>query len=345
MAVDKAMVELFRRELELCEVKSGERIGILSEDRIRIDYAEAFLAAAQDLDADPFHLNILKRPGSFPGPGNSLRGHQAAINALKNTDLVIDLVGLLWSQEQTAITSAGPRMLLVVEPFEVLSRMLPSPDSRRRVEAGCRILKGAREMRITSPGGTDATYRFGNFKVVGQYGYTDEPGRWDAFPGAFLWTGAKEDGVEGTVVIDAGDMLLDPFMRYASAPITLTIKSGFITQIAGGGLEGALLRDYMKSFKDPKAYAVSHIGWGLDENASWTFMGTSPVAGQSVGQNGRAYYGNVLFSTGPNIEYGGSNHTECHLDIPLKDCSLFLDGRQILKDGAIIPDEMRVPGR
>lgn len=345
MAVDRTMVELFRKELELCKVKSGERIGILSEDRIRIDYAEAFHGAAEDLGADPFHLNILKRPGSFPGPGNSLRGHQAAIDALKKTDMVIDLVGLLWSKEQTAITSAGPRMLLVVEPFEVLSRMLSSPDSRRRVEAGCRILKGAREMHITSLGGTDVTYRFGNFKVVGQYGYTDEPGRWDAWPGSFLWTGAREGGVEGTVVIDAGDMLLDPFMRYASAPITLTIKSGFITDIAGGGIEGALLRQYMKNFKDANAYAVSHIGWGLDENASWTFMATSPAAGQSVGQDGRAYYGNVLFSTGPNIEYGGSNDTECHLDIPLKDCSLLVDGQQIVKDGAIIPEEMRVPGR
>jgi 2,5-dihydroxypyridine 5,6-dioxygenase len=339
------MVELFRKELELCKVKSGERIGILSEDRIRIDYAEAFLAAAEDLDADPFHLNIRKRPGSFFGPGNSLRGHQAAIDALKNTDMVIDLVGLLWSKEQTAITGAGPRMLLVLEPLEVLSRMLSSPDSRRRVEAAGRILTGAREMRITSRGGTDVTYRFGNFKVVGQYGYTDEPGRWDAWPGSFIWTGAKEDGVEGTVVIDAGDMLLDPLLRYASAPITLTIKSGSITEIAGGGIEGAAMRDYMQSFKDPRAYAVSHIGWGLDENASWTFMGTSPAAAQSVGQDGRAYYGNVLFSTGPNLEVGGSNDTECHLDIPLKDCSLFLDGRQILKDGAIIPEEMRVPGR
>jgi 2,5-dihydroxypyridine 5,6-dioxygenase len=344
MAVDKDMVELFRKELELCKVKSGERIGILSEGRIRSDYAEAFLAAAEDLGADPFNVNIRKRPGSFFGPGNSLRGHQAAIDALKKTDMVIDLVGLLWSQEQIEILEEGPRMLLVLEPLEVLSRMLPSRDSRRRVEAGCKILKTARELRITSAGGTDVTYKLSNFKIVGQYGYTDEPGRWDAWPGSFLWTGAREDGVDGTVVIDAGDMLL-PFMRYASAPIHLTIKSGYITEIAGGGVEGALMRDFMKSFKDPKAYAVSHIGWGLDENASWTFMGTNPIGPMTVGQDGRSCYGNVLFSTGPNTEVGGTNHTECHLDIPLKDCSLYLDGRQILDSGVVVPEDMRVAGR
>jgi 2,5-dihydroxypyridine 5,6-dioxygenase len=338
------MVELFRKKLELCKVSPGERIGILSEDRIRLDYAEAFLAAAEELGADPVHVNIRKRQGSFFGPGNSLRGHQAAIDTLKSMNMVIDLMGLLWSNEQTEITDAGPRMLLVLEPIEVLSRMVSSPDDRRRVEAACKVLRAGRELRVTSPGGTDVTYRLGKFRVVGQYGYTDEPGRWDAWPGCFLWTGAEEDGVDGTVVIDSGDMLL-PFMRYVSSPITLTIKAGFITDISGGGVDGVLMRDFMKSFNDPKAYGVSHIGWGLDDKASWTCMGTTPEGPRTNGNDGRAFYGNVLFSTGPNTEVGGSNHTECHLDIPLKGCSLYLDGQPIVENGVVIPDEMRVAGR
>lgn len=344
MAIDRDMVALFRQELELCKVKPGERIGVLSEDRIRIDYAEAFLAAAEELGADPVHVNIRKRKGSFFGPGNSLRGRQAAIDTLKTMDMVIDMIGLLWSQEQTEITDAGPRMLLVLEPIDVLSRMLSSPESRRRVEAAVGVLRTGRELRVTSPGGTDVTYRLGQYRVVGQYGYTDEPGRWDAWPGSFLWTGAEEDGVDGTVVIDSGDMLL-PFMRYVSSPITLTIKAGYITEISGGGTEGVLMRDFMQSFNDPKAYAVSHIGWGLDEKASWTYMGTTPDGAHTVGQDGRAYYGNVLFSTGPNTEVGGTNHTECHLDIPLKGCSLYLDGQPIVETGVVIPEAMRVAGR
>lgn len=345
MSVDKDMFDLFRKELELCQVKAGERIGILSEDCIRRDYALAFAAAAEGLGADTLHVNIRKRPGSFFGPGNSLRGQQAAIDALKNMDMVIDLVGLLWSKEQDQITEAGPRMLLVLEPMAVLSRLLASPDSRRRVTAAHELISQARELRVTSPGGTDVTYKIGTLKTVSQYGYTDEPGRWDAWAGAFVWTGGDEDGVDGTVVIDAGDLLLDPIMRYVSEPIVLTIRKGYITDIAGGGAEGALMRDFMKGFNDPKAYAVSHIGWGLDANAQWTFLATHPAASESLGVDGRCFYGNVLFSTGPNTELGGTNDTMCHLDIPLKNCSLFLDGRQILREGEILPEEMRVPGR
>ena len=61
--------------------------------------------------------------------------------------------------------------------------------------------------------------------------------------------------------------------------------------------------------------------------------------------NGLAFYGNVLFSLGPNTELGGTNDTACHLDMPMRNCSLFLDDKTIVENGRIAVDEMRVPGR
>lgn len=339
------LFDLFREELVLCGVHPGERVGILSEDLIRRDYALAFAAAAEDLGADAVHVNIAKRPGSFFGPGNSLRGRQAAIDALKATDLVIDLVGLLWSAEQDEITATGTRMLLVLEPPSVLARLRTSREARTRVETAVKMLAGAKELRVTSPGGTEVTYRIGNMRTIGQYGYTDEPGRWDAWSGSFVWTGGDEDGVDGRVVIDAGDLLLDPVMRYVSQPITLEIERGMIISIEGGGAEGAILRSFIAGFNDPRAYAISHIGWGMDANALWNFLAFSPEAAQSVGADGRCHYGNVLFSIGPNTELGGTNDTLCHLDIPLKGCSLFLDGEAVVRDGAVIPSALQSAAR
>jgi 2,5-dihydroxypyridine 5,6-dioxygenase len=344
MAADRDMVNLFKRELELCKVQSGERVGIVSEDRIRLDFAEAFLAASEELGADAMHVNVKKKPGSFFGPGNSLQGHTAAIEALKKSDIVIDLMGLLWSKEQTEITDAGARMLLVVERVEVLQRMMSTPETRRRVEAATGMLAKAKELKVTSPWGTNVTYRLGKYRVGGQYGFTDERGRWDAWPGAFVYSAAYDDGVDGTVVVSVGDMLL-PFMRYVTQPIALKIEAGNVVDISGDGLDAQLMREYIRKWNDPRAYAVSHIGWGLDENASWDFMGTDPLGPISGGQDGRAFYGNVLFSTGPNIELGGTNDTASHLDIPLRGCSLFLDGAPIVRDGNIVPDELRAAGR
>lgn len=250
----------------------------------------------------------------------------------------------MWSKEQTEITDAGARMLLVVERVEVLQRMMSTPETRRRVEAGERLLARSKELRVTSAWGTDVTYRLGKYRVAAQYGFTDEPGRWDAWPGAFVYSAAYDDGVEGTVVINTGDMLL-PFMRYVTQPITLKIAAGNVVEILGDGLDAQLMREYIRKWNDPRAYAVSHIGWGLDENARWDFMGTDPLGQVSGGQDGRAFYGNVLFSTGPNNELGGNNDTPSHLDIPLRGCSLFLDSVPIVREGDIVPDELRALGR
>jgi 2,5-dihydroxypyridine 5,6-dioxygenase len=59
----------------------------------------------------------------------------------------------------------------------------------------------------------------------------------------------------------------------------------------------------------------------------------------------RSYYGNAMFSIGPNNELGGPNDTSCHLDIPMRGCSLFLDDEPVVVDGDIVIDEMRPSSR
>ena len=56
---------------------------------------------------------------------------------------------------------------------------------------------------------------------------------------------------------------------------------------------------------------------------------------------GRSFYGNVLFSTGPNGELGGTNTTLCHVDVPMRNCTLYLDERPIVVDGDIVVDELK----
>lgn len=345
MAVHPEVVRLFKAELELCKVTPNETVAILTEGEEKRDYAEGFLEAAEEIGATSFQLNLVKRsaPSGDKKKRTSLTGNQPAIAALKSSDIVIDLVGLLWSAEQNEITKTGTRMLMVREPFEVLARMFPRQSLRHRVEAAQHMLEAAKELRITSSAGTDVTYQLGVYPVLTQYGYTDTPGRWDHFAGGFLYTGAADDGVDGTVVINTGDILF-PFMRYLHDPVRLTIKHGMVTQIEGNGVETELLKSFIERFDDPRAYAVSHIGWGMDETAQWEYLGTGRNAARATGCDGRAYYGNVLFSTGPNLELGGKNDTPCHLDIPLRGCTLTLDGTTIVENGTIIPPELRVEG-
>jgi 2,5-dihydroxypyridine 5,6-dioxygenase len=339
------MVELFRKELFLCGVKESTTVAVLSEVDQRADYAAGFMAAAQDLGAHAYNVNLLSsRLGmsdKFGSVGvNSLAGNRPAIESLKRADLVIDLVFLLFSREQLEIQKGGARILLVVEPLDVLARMFPSQELRDRVEAGERRLAKARELHFTNRAGTDVRYKLGRYPVLTEYGFTDTAGRWDHWPGGFLATSGDDDGVNGQVVMDRGDIIY-PFKSYVREPVEFTIREGRIVDIKGGA-DAILLKEYIAGFRDPKAYAISHIGWGLNDHAQWTCHATG-VGG--IGMDGRAFYGNVLFSTGPNVELGGTNDTQCHLDLPMRGCTLYLDDELIVKNGEIIPKDMRAPGR
>jgi 2,5-dihydroxypyridine 5,6-dioxygenase len=342
MSADAGLVALFKAELELCKLKPDETLAVLTEDNQRAAYTEAFLVAAQQIGATAFQVNVPGRPkfgGRLQNVGKTaLAGNRPAIEALKSADLVIDLMFLLFSPEQIEITSTGTRMLLVHEPVEVLSRMFPNPELRRRVEHGEGLLKKAKRMHITSAAGTDVTYDLGQYPVMTEYGYTDSPGRWDHWPSGFLFTQGKDDGVNGKVVLDRGDIIC-AFRKYVEEPVTLHIERGFVRSIEGKGFESTLLRNYMASF-DQRAYAISHIGWGLNERAQWHHMAIADPQ-LEIGMDALSYYGNVLFSTGPNTELGGKNDTPCHVDMPLRNCTLTLDGAVIVQEGKVMPREMQ----
>ncbi len=331
--------ELCLAQLELSGVKEGELIAVLSQGSERLHYADAFLVAARSLGAKTYHMRLPPKGG---GSANwdvgvtPLAAMPEAVEALKEADMVVDLMFLLFSQEQMDIQAAGTRVLTAIEPESLLERLFPTREHRERVEVGMELMAKAKTLRVTSKHGTDLTYKIGCYPTIGEYGYTDEPGRWDHWPAAFLFTGASDDGVDGQLVLAPGDVVL-PFNSYVQTPVTYTIEKGQILDIRGG-LDAELIKSYMDSFEDPRGYGISHIGWGLDERAHWHGLTHFPGG---IGMELRSFYGNVLFSSGPNNELGGPNDTPCHLDIPLRNCSLFLDDQPIVVDGDVVVKEMR----
>lgn len=334
--------DLCERELRLCALNDNEVMAVLSYAGTPTDYADAFMAAATRLGATVLHVRI-PRVGpdgrGIPGEGagrsqtgvTSLAGNRAAVDALKTADLIIDNMGLLFSAEQRELLEAGCRILTCTQPVDHLVQLFPSPAMRARVEAAVARLAAARELRVTNDAGTDVTYQLGTFPAFGQYGYTDTPGRWDHWPsGGFVYSGASDDGVDGRMVLSGGDIIF-PLNRYVVEPVELTIEQGLITKIQGGA-DAELMSAFLASYEDPRGYAISHIGWGLEARAAWWGLAADS---RGIGMEGRTFKGSVLFSTGPNSELGGSNDTACHQDIPMHNCSLYLDGEPVVVGGQL----------
>ena len=111
----------------------------------------------------------------------------------------------------------------------------------------------------------------------------------------------RHNPLEGTVVLDTGDLVW-PLRRYLAHPVSLRIEKGYLRAIEGGP-DADLLDAYMRSWNDPEGYAVSHLGWGLDERAVWNALNLEPT---TRGMDSRSFLGNFQFSTGPNTDAGGN---------------------------------------
>lgn len=335
-----SFIEICLHQLKMSGVHEGEKLVVLTQGDERLNYADAFLAAGRQLGASIYHMRLPASPpaGSWAVGRTGLAAMPVAVEALKNVDMLIDCVFLLFSPEQMAIQASGTRVITVVEPPELLARMMPNDELKEKVKIAGEILAHAKNMRITSPHGTDVTYKLNTYPTITEYACTDEPGRWDHWPSGFVFTGGDDDGVDGQIVVGCGDILL-PQNIYVRDPITYTIEKGWVTDIRGG-LEAELVKSYMAQFGDERGFGMSHIGWGMNPDAKWHAMTPGEFPG-GMGMEPRSYLGNVLFSTGPNNELGGSNDTACHLDIPMRNCSLFLDDEAIVLDGQIVPKEIQ----
>lgn len=343
---DAQFLKGWRQVLEMCNLKAGEQVTILTSDDSNKQIAYIAKLAASDLGAVVTELNLAPvnsekaiSPDKSGYIGKTpLDGNEAALACLKASDLVIDTLQLLFSKEQEQVLKTGTRMLLAVEPPAIMMRQIPRPEDKLRVLAAAKKIGAAKEMHVTSKAGTDFRCRLGQYPVLTQYGLADEPGRWDHWPSCFSARWPDEGSAEGTIVIDEGDILL-PFKKYARAPITVTIEKGFIVDIKGG-YDAEFMRKFMESFNDPRAYAMAHVGWGLENRANWTVLGLYNPEAQ-LGMDARSFAGNFLWSSGPNTEAGGDRDTPCHLDIPLRNCSVSLDGEVMTLEGTVIPEDQK----
>ncbi|AVF55964.1 2,5-dihydroxypyridine 5,6-dioxygenase [Pseudomonas fulva] len=335
------LTQMFEHVLKLSRVDDTQSVAVLKSHYSDPRTVNAAMEAAQRLGAKVYavelpafnHPTAMGRDMTAYCGDTALTGNLAAQRALEAADLIVDTMMLLHSPEQEQILKTGTRILLAVEPAEVLARMLPNEDDKRRVLAAETLLKQARSMHVRSKAGSDFHAPLGQYPAVTEYGYADEPGRWDHWPSGFLFTWPNEDSAEGTLVLDVGDIIL-PFKNYCRERITLEIEKGFITGIHGG-FEAEYLRDYLKYFNDPEVYGISHIGWGLQPRAQWTAMGLHD-RNDGMCMDARAFYGNFLFSTGPNTEVGGKRKTPCHLDIPLRNCDIYLDDQAVVMAGDVV---------
>lgn len=339
--IEGKWIDCFAEVFAKCGVVAGDSVAILAETQSRPITVELSELALLRLGCRPFQLIVPTPRLSAPAPvrstgaSNALQELAPAVNALASSVLVVDVTveGLLHATELPTILAGGARVLMISnEHPEALERLLPDAELEPKVRAGMRLMKAASIMRVTSPAGTDLTIELEGARVGGVWGYTSKPGTVAHWPGGLCLAFPAAGSVGGKLVLAPGDANLT-FKRYLRDTIVLTIDGDYVTEIDGTGVDADLMRGYFAAWGDREAYGVSHVGWGMNPKARWdamTFYDRRDFNGTEL----RAFAGNFLYSTGANEV--ARRHTLGHFDLPLRNCTIALDGKTVVESGRLL---------
>src|SRR5215468_6552486 len=338
--IEDKWIDAFCEIFAKCAVKEGDTAAILSETQSRALNVELAELALLNMGARPFHIVLPSPRNSHPVPVRSTGASEAigklapVLTALGHAGFVVDCTveGLMHAAETPAILKAGARILVISnEHPEALERMAPDPALEARVRAAAKMLRGAKRMTVASAAGTKLDIDMTGASTVGVWGWTDRPGTLAHWPGGIVVSFCRSGSVNGTLVLDRGDINLT-FKRYLEAPLRLTLQADYVTAIEGVGTDAELMRAYLAAWGDREAYAVSHVGFGLNHKARYEALSMYDRQ-HTNGTELRAVAGNFLFSTGAN-EFAG-RYTAGHFDIPVMRTTIAVDGREVIKGGVL----------
>ncbi len=338
--VEGKWIEAFAETFRLCGVTAGQTAAVLSESQSRQVNVQLADLALQRLGASVFHVVLPTPRQTVPvpvrstGASDAIGGLKPVISALATTEFVADCTveGLLHAPELGSILGGGARILMVSnEHPEILERLVPDPALKNRVDQGAAMLEHASIMTITSTAGTDLIIDVSEAPAAASWGCTNGPGTIAHWPGGLCLCFPPAGTVNGTLVLDAGDVNLT-FKRYLETPVRMRVEDDYIIDISGDGLDAELTLSYLEAWDDRDAYAVSHVGWGMNPAARWDAL-TMYDRSQLNGTELRAFAGNFLYSTGANETAG--RHTLGHFDLPMRNCTITLDGTIVVNRGRL----------
>jgi len=314
--VNRLMEGARKLVVECALVRPEERVLIITDTGRDLAVAYAFMQAAMEVGAEPVVVTMKQRgaPGEDPPP-QVKEAMMAADVILQGTTTI-----MAYTDARRDACTKGARFAAMtgIVPDIIISPVVTDADFkaiRPLVEKLGKMVSAAETARITSKKGTDVTMSIQGREGLICTSILDRPGMLSGMPDLEVYTGPVEDSINGTAVIDA----TISSSGLLAEPVTLTIERGKVTAIEGGGDAEALIT-LLKTQHDPRVYQIAELGIGLNPCAQ--------LRGAIIEDEGAL--GTVHLALGNNIPMGGINEAPVHIDMVIKDPTVYLDDKKIL---------------
>ena len=298
-------------------VKKGETVLIITDQPLRkIGYA--LWEAAKEETTEAILLEIIPRASNGEEPPFPVA------EFMKNFDVILipTSKSMTHTKARREACQKGARIATLPGILEETMKRTLSADYGKiaeRCEKIANALKEGKKAKVTTPFGTDITLSLETRNWEVDNGLYHNPGNFGNLPAGEVYIAPLEGTANGTIVVD-GAMAGLGIMKKA---IKLIVKDGFVTEISGGK-EAEQLEKLIEPFgKD--ARNVAELGIGTNDKAK--------ICGSVL--EDEKVMGTVHMAIGDNKSMGGVVSVPSHLDGILSKPTLEIDGKIIMKDGAL----------
>jgi leucyl aminopeptidase (aminopeptidase T) len=189
------------------------------------------------------------------------------------------------------------------------------------------IFRRKRDVRVTSPGGTDIRFSIGAKWRTDDNGICNRPGQVMNLPSGRVFVFPKEDTMNGTIVIDGsweGNLIQEP--------IIMEVENGIVKNISESEISekiNSIFAEVSKPLNKSKAAlvkTVAEFGFGMNSRAK--------VVGNLL--EDQVVRGAAHFVLGDNSAYGGKNNIGLQMRGVILKPTIELQDIDLVKDGKII---------
>ncbi|MBP7865416.1 MAG: aminopeptidase [Acidobacteria bacterium] len=195
-----------------------------------------------------------------------------------------------------------------------------------RTEAVAEILEKGEAVRVTTKTGTDLSFSIRGVHAHASTGLVRKSGTFGNLPSGEAYLRPLEGTANGVVVID-GSMAGIGDLQPAGEVIRVKIRDGLAVEITGGPSADRLRE--MLTAVGPDAFTVAEFGVGTNDAAR--------IIGCIL--EDEKVMGTIHVAFGNNVSMGGTVDVPIHLDGIVRDPSVDVDGRPLMRDGALLLGE------
>jgi aminopeptidase len=182
-------------------------------------------------------------------------------------------------------------------------------------------LENGKEIRVTAPAGTDLSFRIEGRTAIASKGLFNKKGDSGNLPTGETFLAPLEGTSNGVFIVD-GSMAGLGLMK--NSRIRVEVRDGFAVKITGGTIAKKLIK--MLDSVGKNARNIAEFGIGTNDSAKLS----------GILLEDEKVLGTVHIALGNNVSMGGKVNVPIHLDGVIKEPTVYMDGKEIMKDGRLL---------